>query len=33
MIAVSFDLLPESMAHIEAWKTGVWMLRLEVLNS
>ncbi len=33
MIAVSFDLLPESMAQIEAWKTGVWMLRVEVLNS
>ena len=33
MIAVSFDLLPESMAHIEAWKTGVWTLRLDVLNS
>lgn len=24
--AVSFDLLPESMAHIEAWQTGIWML-------
>ena len=24
--AVSFDLLPESPAHIEAWQTGVWML-------
>jgi len=24
--AVSFDLLPEAMAHIEPWQTGVWML-------
>jgi zinc transporter, ZIP family len=24
--AVSFDLLPESQAHIEPWQTGVWML-------
>jgi ZIP family zinc transporter len=24
--AVSFDLLPESTADIEAWQTGVWML-------
>lgn len=24
--AVSFDLLPESTEHIEAWQTGVWMM-------
>jgi ZIP family zinc transporter len=24
--AVSFDLLPESEVHIDAWQTGVWML-------
>jgi zinc transporter, ZIP family len=24
--AVSFDLLPEALAHIEPWQTGVWML-------
>jgi ZIP family zinc transporter len=24
--AVSFDLLPEAMAHIEPWQTGVWMM-------
>jgi ZIP family zinc transporter len=24
--AVSFDLLPEAMADIEPWQTGVWML-------
>jgi ZIP family zinc transporter len=24
--AVSFDLLPEAEAHIDAWQTGVWML-------
>jgi ZIP family zinc transporter len=24
--AVSFDLLPEAMAHIEPWQTGGWMM-------